>query len=721
MISVPKVRAILVKELRDSLRDRRTVFANFVIPLLLYPIMLLLISEATQVAMANKQRDHYRVAVVPSESLAFLGQLESIEEELNRSDREKTSPAGKTVLDEDASETKEETVSSPRLLFEVVPDPESALRNRKVQAVVRLPRGFREAMADPRTIKDPKELPVEFLYDQAEQRSRDARERLQKVFARYQQKIVAERLKHRGLSEDLLKPFVLLEPRNIAPAEKVGGSAIGAILPLWFIMMIIAGALHPAIDLTAGEKERSTLETLISAPVRPLEVIAGKFVAVATLALSNAVLNVLSFGVTFHAVGISKIPDLHVPWAVLPAALLLLLPLTLFFSALLLAVASLAASAKEAQVYCLPIFLVPTLGLMVVIIPGIEPSGSLLVMPVINTALVIKELFLGHEGLAQAYVFTFVSTCLYAVAAVALAARVFAREEILFSSQASLRIFLNRKFFRPALAPKAGDALLVVALLFPAWIYCQLYLPDATSDVVVNFLIPFALFFMILPLVITRYLKAGLASTFLWRMPSPRHLLAGVLLGGSSWLIAIQLTALQSRFWPVPTGTTPQIEALKALPAWALLGMLALAPGIFEEHFFRGFLLSSLRQDRMAGRSWGVFLSAAIFAAFHLPLFRQPVVFLIGLALGFLAWESRSIWPGVIFHLLNNGLYFLFEEAVQPGPVDKSAGILPNPPPAYVAASLTVFALGLWLARAPKPAAPGPEPAPGQQNGPVTV
>ncbi|MBI3831749.1 MAG: CPBP family intramembrane metalloprotease [Planctomycetes bacterium] len=708
MIDLKKIRAIFVKELRDSLRDRRTVFANFVIPLLLYPVMLLLVSEATQVAIANRQHDHYRVAVVPAESLAFLSQLEAIEEELDKSDQEKARAAGKTVPLDDGFETKEETVSSPRLLFEVVPDAESALRNRKVQAVVRLPRGFTEAMADPRASKDAKDLPVEFLYDQAEQRSRDARELLERVFARYQQKIVAERLKRRGLSVDMLLPFEIVASRNIAPAEKVGGSAIGAILPLWFIMMIIAGALHPAIDLTAGEKERSTLETLISAPVRPLEVIAGKFVAVATLALSNAVLNVLSFGITFHAVGISKLPDLHVPWAVLPAALLLLLPLTLFFSALLLAVASLAASAKEAQVYCLPIFLIPTLGLMVVIIPGIEPSGSLLVMPVINTALVIKELFLGHEGLAQAYAFTFVSTCLYAVAAVGIAARVFAREEILFSSQASLRIFLDRKFFKPALAPKAGDALLLLALIFPVWFYCQLYLPTASGDVAVNFLVPFVIVFMLLPLAVTRYLKAGLASTFLWRMPSPRHLYAGILLGASSWLLAFQLTALQTHFWPMPSLSSPQLEAFKALPIWVLVGMLALAPGIFEEHLFRGFLLSSLRQDRMTGRSWGVFLSAAIFAAFHIPLFRQPVVFLIGLALGYLAWESRSIWPGVIFHFMNNALSLRYEDALLPNGIDKATGVMPSPPPLYVAAAAGVFALGLWLARAPKPAAPGP-------------
>src|SRR6185295_4190205 len=135
------------------------------------------------------------------------------------------------------------------------------------------------------------------------------------------------------------------------------------------------GSIYPAIDMTAGEKERKTLETLIGAPARPLEIITGKFLAIATLALGNAALNVSSFATTFSVLVGKHSGQFQFPWQALPLTLLILVPLTLFFAALLLAVASFASNNKEAQVYCLPIYLVPVVGMAMTMMPGIELDG----------------------------------------------------------------------------------------------------------------------------------------------------------------------------------------------------------------------------------------------------------------------------------------------------------------------------------------------------------
>jgi len=717
MTGLSKVRAVLVKELRDCLRDRRTIFANFVIPLLLYPLMMLLLSEATQVAQARRQRETYRVAVDPGTELPFLNLLATQDALRELEQREPADPP------------KTESANI-KVVFEHVSDPDAALRSGMLQAVVRLPEHFQRTLEMPAAGETP--LRVEILYDKAETRSREAVERVRKLFERYGREVVKQRLEARGLQEDLLRPFEISEPRNVASKEKLGGSALGTLVPLWFIIMIISGALHPAIDMTAGEKERATLESLIAAPVRPLEIIAGKFLAVAALALANATLNVITFAATFHLVGATRLPDFQVPWSALPAALLLLLPLTLLFSALLLAVASLATSTKEAQVYCLPVFLVPMLGLMVSSIPGIELEGPLLVAPVVNVALLIRELFLGRDNLAQAYLFVLSSTGLYAAAAVALAARVFAREEILFAAQGSLRLFLNRKHFPKIESPRAGDVLLAAALIFPFWFYGSAALGPKdlsaleTADLVKMLVLPQLAAFLLLPLGLAWYLRAQWPATFRWRTPSARAVLAALCFGASTWVLAIQFIALQARLWPPPTGDLGGLgKTLQALPPIAAVLLFALLPAVCEEHFFRGLMLSGLRRKSGQGKWTAILITAAIFAAFHIPLFRQPVTFALGVAFGYLARESRSIWPSMLAHLAHNALSVLLAERLfTPAQLASTVG-QPNPPPAYVAAALAIFALGLWLARGCGGAAQEPAlqtlPARDKTDGPVAA
>ena len=705
MLSLPKVRAVFVKEMRDALRDRRTVFANFVIPLLLYPVILLLVAEATQIAKSKREKDTYVIAVEPASELAFVTQL--IQDDETAQAEKQAVPQTPTVAPEEGgfiAELEEEV--PPRLAFQAHSHPEAALKNGQIQAVLRLSPDFARQAEQP-GVKP--EVLVE--YDQAEHRSQDAMDQVHGLFERYQDRLIHERLEAHGLGQAFLKPFELKQPHNVAPAQKVGGSLLGGLLPIWFIMMIIAGALHPAIDLTAGEKERGTLETLISAPVRPLEVITGKFLTVAGLAVANAILNMVSFGLTLYVAGAGKLMNVQVPWTALPAALLLLMPLTLFFAALLLAVASLAASSKEAQVYCTPILLIPMLGMIVGTVPGIGLEGPLTAVPVINTVLLIKELFLGHAGLASTCVFVFVSTCLYAAAAIALAVRVFAREEVLFQSHTSLRIFLQRRFLKPTPAPKAGDALLILSLIFPIWFYFSAALSHATvgqnqgatpEALALNLVLPQVLAILLLPLAVAWYLKVDLSRTFLWRMASARQLAAALCMGLSSWILVLQFMAWQSRIWPLPQQVTGLEGVMEQLPLWAALALFALTPALCEEHLFRGFLLSGLRQDRASGKVWGILVSGLIFGAFHYSLYRQPVTSLLGFALGYLAWEARSLWPGMLYHLLYNGLVVAATPHFFPECNLATDGSIPAPPVAWVAGALALFTLGLWLARSVK-------------------
>jgi len=687
----PRVRAVFIKELRDALRDRRTVFATVFVPLLLWPLMLLGVAEATQFAR-NKIRGETYIVAVPRSTVAFFERL-AIESDVEQA-AENPPKAGEP----------EKVI--PKLLFQGMRSEESAiaLANGQVRAVIAVPRDIEERM------NRFEQISIEVRFDQAEQRSIEARARVVAILERIRDKEIGRRLKEKNLTREFIKPLDI-SSKNIAAASKVGGSILGSIIPLLFIMMIVTGAVHPAIDMTAGEKERSTLETLIGAPVRPIEIITGKFLAVSTLALSNGALNVASFGLTFFLLPRAQMAEMQFPWEALPLSLMILLPLALFFSALLLAVASFGANQKEAQIYCLPIYFLPVIGTMVVSMPGIELEGPLLFAPVINTALLIKELFLGR-GTAHQISFVFLSTCFYAAAAVTTASRVFAREEVLFSAQGSLRLFLSRRFFKPSDRPRSGDAMLAIAILFPVNFFFQLWLtsmlfPDGNFDnaarAILLIAVPQIVLFLGVPILLSRYLKTKLDTTFAWRMPPMRSLLAACLIGGSTWLLAQQVISWQSHFWPYNPADGEKMYSLfkpiKDIPGGVILLsiLIGVLPGICEEHLFRGFFMQGMRNS---GKWTAIMLSGVIFGIYHMQLFNQPLLIMLGIVLAYMTWQSRSIWPAVLAHLLHNGLQILIPHLLQFKEEKPKLGEpLPGMPLEVLIPATVAFVVGLILLR----------------------
>ena len=108
-----------------------------------------------------------------------------------------------------------------------------------------------------------------------------------------------ERLESRGVPVEVLKPFTI-QRQNVAPPAKVTGSLLGGILPYIIIMLCLTGAMYPALDVTAGEKERGTMETILCCPVGRTELVLGKFLMVLTASLGTVLLSLLSMGATFH-------------------------------------------------------------------------------------------------------------------------------------------------------------------------------------------------------------------------------------------------------------------------------------------------------------------------------------------------------------------------------------------------------------------------------------
>src|SRR6185295_9594726 len=153
---------------------------------------------------------------------------------------------------------------------------------------------------------------VMIYYDSIRPASAKALERLEDELARYRRQLVEDRQRERNLPKGF-STALEIRAASVATPQNEFGDRFGRLLPLLLIMLSATGALYAAVDLTAGEKDRATMQTLLVAPVMPLEIVAGKFLTVWTVSLVSALANITSLGFTFMRVAAqANIPSLPI-------------------------------------------------------------------------------------------------------------------------------------------------------------------------------------------------------------------------------------------------------------------------------------------------------------------------------------------------------------------------------------------------------------------------
>ncbi len=403
------VATVYLKELKDSLRDRRTLVSMFVIPTLLMPLIFFVFGTFTSKVVRK----------VRSETPAIM-----------------------VLGGEDSPRVRAALAAYPRLkVVATTDDVRARISEKRLRAAVELPRDFDRALEDGRGAT------VKILTYEGELRSGFAAGEIDRFFRDYREKHIQARLDERGVPRSVLKPFELTR-QNVAPPEKVGGNMIGGLIPCVIILLAFSGAMYPAMDLTAGEKERGTMETLLCSPVGRTEIVFGKFLMVLTASFATVVLAALSTVVTFGAGALLfardalatmlqgdgggarvALPSLHPGGFLL--SLTLVLPIAVLFSSVLLALSLFAKSYKEAQSYLSPLVIVVILPAMLATLPGIDLNSTLAWIPILNVALLCKELSSGIFHWPY-IALIFVSTSVYAAASLAWAVRMFGRESVLF-------------------------------------------------------------------------------------------------------------------------------------------------------------------------------------------------------------------------------------------------------------------------------------------------
>jgi sodium transport system permease protein len=395
-MNLKQIAVVYRKELRDLLRDRRTVRSMIILPVVMMPLMLVGLGKVARTVDARARAEIPLVQIVGgADSPGILARLRN----------------------------------DPKVRVEpATADWRQLIADRKIRAAVEIPDHFEAGLQDGTGAK------ITIYEYEGELRSGFAAGELEAFFRRLNLEVARQRLADRGLTPAMLQPFTT-QRENVAPPAKVAGNRIGGFVPYFIVILCFTGAMYPALDLTAGEKERGTMEPLLCCPLARTEIVLGKFLMILTSSLSAVVLACLSLAACIRFGGFdnraASLGLAHVDPFGAAGVLVLILPVAVLFSSIMLTLGLWARSFREAQSYLQPMMFVIILPAIIGMMPGIELNARLALVPILNVSLASREMLSGvwHWPELRLILFSMVA---YAAAALTTAIRMFNRETVIF-------------------------------------------------------------------------------------------------------------------------------------------------------------------------------------------------------------------------------------------------------------------------------------------------
>lgn len=355
---------IFKKELKDTLRDRRTLMMMLVIPLLLFPIIMNIFVSVSASFQEEAATKTIKIGMVGDENNFLYSELQSIPKE----------SGNKEII------FYKDTVS-------MLQD----LKNDTIQLGSFVTPQFNQYMDSLKT------APIKFYFNATDMGMKERAESYMKII---EEKAQVERYAKLGVDQSKVKPIETTY-QNIASDKEMVGKLAGGILPYIFIAFGFIGCMYPAIDLFTGEKERGTIETLLTTPVARWQILFGKMGVVVLSGLTAATCALLGLFLSIEVLDADKNAEiLKIVHSILSPTFILMLyslliPLTVFFAGVMIPIAVYAKSFKEAQSIITPLNIVMVLPAMVGFFPGIELNYITACIPVVNIVLATKELISG--------------------------------------------------------------------------------------------------------------------------------------------------------------------------------------------------------------------------------------------------------------------------------------------------------------------------------------
>ena len=376
--------------MKDILRDRRTLFATVIIPILLIPLMTfgipLLFSSTEQQIIEQTQY----IAIINYES----------------------------------SEEFTKLIDGSRSLRVVVIDKpiDEAIRNGTIAAGVEIPRDFDNRILNEQNVN------ITIYYDASSRTSNVAYSKIMQFLSMYSKDTVDERLVNREIDPQILRP-IQVYAKDVATKDEVSGYLLSLILPPLLSIIVATGGMNAAIDLTVGEKERHTLEALLVTSTSRRDLITGKFLAVFSTTLVSIAFIMLSLSGSVGYLSTLAVQQMPI-FLTLQTSIIVFVILSLM--AIMIAIASFAKSFKEANNY-----LTPMLFLIVILSFGsyglsIEDIGLIpFLVPILNVTLVIQEVLVNNLNILH-LVLTVTSTLVISIILISIASWIFHKESLLF-------------------------------------------------------------------------------------------------------------------------------------------------------------------------------------------------------------------------------------------------------------------------------------------------
>jgi sodium transport system permease protein len=386
------VNAIYRKEMLDLVRDRRTMISMVVVPVLLVPLLLNVSTRLMSRIEENAEQEAKSMAVAVKATTPALRQaLEKAQIQIVERDDLKDAVLKKTV-----AAAVEEIPGTP--------------------------------------------VEVEIYVDNSNPTSSAAAARVRVALDDLKDEKIRESLQNSGIPASVLTPFVV-KRTNIAGARKMAGMAWGSILGYLLLLMMFTGGMYPIIDMTAGEKERKTMEALLASPASRMEIVLGKNFAAMTAILITAILTLGSLTYSLKSSKMhSKTPEVEEMMRTIPLdahtltlIAVTLVPLAMFAASLMFAIALFARSYKEGQSYLMPLLMVVIFPALMGGLSGMQMTPAMCLIPIFNVSQMIRGILLGDFTTAN-FAMTTVANLAYAAVAFVIATRQFENENVLFRS-----------------------------------------------------------------------------------------------------------------------------------------------------------------------------------------------------------------------------------------------------------------------------------------------
>ncbi len=384
---------VLKKELKDMFRDKKTLFVGILIPLLMMPVLFGVMGKSVNKSMKSAQENIKIVLQDKGNSnfAKFISKKENIK-----------------------------VVESQK--------PEEDVKNGKIALSLEIPEDFEK------NINDEKISKLKITYDNSTQSSLTAFSIVNSYIEEYSKSVVQQRLDKRQINTELLNPIVPEVITAVKDKEGQGIFMISLLLPLFLVIYSVTGPMAPATDLGAGEKERGTLEPLLSTQAGRLSILWGKFLAITVMGIITTVASLAGviIAMTQNEGLFGNTSGVNLPIGTILLIALVSILVTMVFGALELAISIYARSFKEAQTYLTPLMVIAFIPAYSTYMTDAKNISTMnFNIPIVNAISLIKEFLVGIYDPVH-MLLTFGWIIIYIIASILFARYMFSREEVIF-------------------------------------------------------------------------------------------------------------------------------------------------------------------------------------------------------------------------------------------------------------------------------------------------